>query len=149
MATHSSIPAWKIPQTEEPGGLQSIGLQTVGLTTHTHTYTRGKFRKTPNLLTQVNAQIIVPFAKMSTVKKNYKFRTKDNAYGFELPVGCLIRTEAKKHVQTRKLNLSVIHIEVRVGTSRVKERKNLWDLKKKNKNNDRTLFLKTGRRGLP
>ena len=25
MATHSSIPAWKIPWTEEPGGLQSIG----------------------------------------------------------------------------------------------------------------------------
>ena len=26
MATHSSIPAWKIPCTEEPGGLQSMGL---------------------------------------------------------------------------------------------------------------------------
>ena len=25
MATHSSILAWKIPWTEEPGGLQSIG----------------------------------------------------------------------------------------------------------------------------
>ena len=25
MATHSSIPAWKIPWTEEPGGLQSMG----------------------------------------------------------------------------------------------------------------------------
>ena len=30
MATHSSILAWRIPWTEEPGGLQSIGLQTVG-----------------------------------------------------------------------------------------------------------------------
>ena len=27
MATHSSILAWRIPQTEEPGGLQSIGSQ--------------------------------------------------------------------------------------------------------------------------
>ena len=27
MATHSSIPAWEIPWTEEPGGLQSVGLQ--------------------------------------------------------------------------------------------------------------------------
>ena len=27
MATHSSILAWKIPRTEEPGGLQSVGLQ--------------------------------------------------------------------------------------------------------------------------
>ena len=29
MATHSSILAWRIPWTEEPGGLQSVGLQTV------------------------------------------------------------------------------------------------------------------------
>ena len=27
MATHSSILAWRIPWTEQPGGLQSIGLQ--------------------------------------------------------------------------------------------------------------------------
>ena len=27
MATHSSILAWRIPWTEEPGGLQSIGPQ--------------------------------------------------------------------------------------------------------------------------
>ena len=30
MATHSSILAWKIPWTEEPGGLQSIRSQKVG-----------------------------------------------------------------------------------------------------------------------
>jgi len=30
MGTHSSILAWKIPWTEEPGGLQSIGSQRVG-----------------------------------------------------------------------------------------------------------------------
>ena len=29
MATHSSILAWEIPWTEEPGGLQSIGSQRV------------------------------------------------------------------------------------------------------------------------
>ena len=28
MATHSSILAWRIPQTEEPGGLQSTGSDT-------------------------------------------------------------------------------------------------------------------------
>jgi len=28
--THSSIHAWKIPRTEEPGGLQSVGSQRVG-----------------------------------------------------------------------------------------------------------------------
>ena len=30
VATHSSIPAWEIPRTEEPGGSQSTGLQRVG-----------------------------------------------------------------------------------------------------------------------
>ena len=31
MATHSSTLAWEIPWTEEPGRLQSMGLQRVGL----------------------------------------------------------------------------------------------------------------------
>ena len=30
MVTHSSILAWEIPWTEEPGGLQSMGLQRIG-----------------------------------------------------------------------------------------------------------------------
>ena len=30
MATHSSILVWRIPWTEEPGGLQPMGLQRVG-----------------------------------------------------------------------------------------------------------------------
>ena len=30
MTTHSSILAWRIPWTEKPGGLQSMGLQRVG-----------------------------------------------------------------------------------------------------------------------
>ena len=41
MATHSSILAWRIPWTEEPGTLQSMGLQTVGhglATEHTYTH---------------------------------------------------------------------------------------------------------------
>ena len=29
MATHSSVLAWEIPWTEEPGGLQSLGSHTV------------------------------------------------------------------------------------------------------------------------
>ena len=32
MATHSSILAWSIPWTEEPGGLQSVGLQELDTT---------------------------------------------------------------------------------------------------------------------
>ena len=30
VSTHSNILAWEIPWTEEPGGLQSMGLQRVG-----------------------------------------------------------------------------------------------------------------------
>ena len=41
MAIHSSIFAWRIPWTEEPGGLQSMGHKEVDMTkrlTHTHTH---------------------------------------------------------------------------------------------------------------
>ena len=38
MATHSSILAWKIPWTEEPGRLQSMGSQRVGLSDYTFTF---------------------------------------------------------------------------------------------------------------
>ena len=34
METHSSVLAWESPQTEEPGGLQSMGSQRVGLSIH-------------------------------------------------------------------------------------------------------------------
>ena len=36
MATHSSILAWEIPWTEEPGRLQSMGSQKVGQTERLH-----------------------------------------------------------------------------------------------------------------
>ena len=39
MATHSSTRAWRIPWTEEPGGLQSMGLQRVGHNWVTNTLT--------------------------------------------------------------------------------------------------------------
>ena len=43
MTTHSSILAWKISWTEEPGGLQSMGLQRVGhdWATNIHTHSGG------------------------------------------------------------------------------------------------------------
>ena len=37
MATHSSILVWKIPWTEELGGLQTMGLQRFGHDFHTFT----------------------------------------------------------------------------------------------------------------
>ena len=50
MATHSSVLAWRIPWTEEPGGLQSTGLQSQTRLsdfhfTSNHVYFHEKFRK--------------------------------------------------------------------------------------------------------
>ena len=39
MATHSSILAWRIPWIGEPGGLQSMGLQRVGHSSTTNSFT--------------------------------------------------------------------------------------------------------------
>ena len=39
MATHSSILAWEMPWTEEPGGLQSMQLQELDMTENTHIHT--------------------------------------------------------------------------------------------------------------
>ena len=36
MATHSSVLAWRIPGSQETGGLQSLRLQTVDMTEHTY-----------------------------------------------------------------------------------------------------------------
>ena len=38
MAPYSSTLAWRIPGTEEPGGLQSMGLRLVGLSDFTFTF---------------------------------------------------------------------------------------------------------------
>ena len=40
MATHSGILAWRIPRTEEPGGLQSLGSKESDTTEATHTNVR-------------------------------------------------------------------------------------------------------------
>ena len=57
MATHSSILAWRIPWTEEPGKLQSRGLQTIAQdwATNTHTHTPGAVDTSTNKNKQKNA----------------------------------------------------------------------------------------------
>ena len=44
MATHSSILAWKIPWTEEPGGLKSMGSGESDATEHARTQLRDSFK---------------------------------------------------------------------------------------------------------
>ena len=56
MAPHSSTLAWKIPWTEEPGGLQSMGSRRVGhdrvtsLSLFTFMHWRRKWQPTPEFL---------------------------------------------------------------------------------------------------
>ena len=45
MATHSSIAAWKIPWTEEPGGLQSIDGKESDTAEHPHKHTYEKTQR--------------------------------------------------------------------------------------------------------
>ena len=49
MTTHSSILVWRIPWTEEPGELQSMGLQRVIHNWATNTHTHGLIERTPEL----------------------------------------------------------------------------------------------------
>ena len=57
MAPHSSIFSWRIPWTEEPGGLQSMGPQRVRhswATEHIHMFDKGLIPKIYNELMQLN-----------------------------------------------------------------------------------------------
>ena len=55
MATHPSILAWRIPWTEEPGGLQSMGSQRVGYHSATHFV---RYKKTPSVGRQITKKAI-------------------------------------------------------------------------------------------
>ena len=66
MATHSSTLAWRIPWTEEPGGLQSTGSQRVGIQLSDFTFT---FMVPSNTFRISNGEIIYYVLKMC---KNFK-----------------------------------------------------------------------------
>ena len=58
MATHSSIPTWRIPWTEKPGGVQSIESQRVrhdwSDLAHTHTLNKANTNRKPHLKTSTS-----------------------------------------------------------------------------------------------
>ena len=58
MATHSSIFAWRIPWTEEPGGLWSTGLQRVGHDGAISTIKVGDFNTSLSGMERYNGQKI-------------------------------------------------------------------------------------------
>ena len=70
MATHSSILAWRIPWTEEPGGLQALGSQRVGHDLATKTRAEcsvGAAACTGQALTEVCAERTFMFFLLDTL----------------------------------------------------------------------------------
>ena len=67
MAIHSSILAWEIPWTEEPGRPESMGSQKVGhdrgTNTHTHTHTESKL--TSSLALTLTFRLLFPALLLS------------------------------------------------------------------------------------
>ena len=69
-ATHSSILTWRIPSTEEPGSLQSMGWQGVGYYwstlchTHTHTHTHTGKVYIKDLYTKAHGKALVQMVEL-------------------------------------------------------------------------------------
>ena len=79
MATHSSIPAWKTPWTEKPGGLQSMGVTESGTTEH---------RSQSRFCTHISP---IPGQGLVSTKRDYFCRThlgdKETCLGSATPPG--------------------------------------------------------------
>ena len=73
MAAHSSILAWKIPWTEEPGGLQSTGSQRVGHNLATKQHRGYMFYPLGELWNYYHVAILKPNLKVKPLKQLYFF----------------------------------------------------------------------------
>ena len=58
MATYSSILAWEIPWTEEPGGLQFMGSQESDTTEHAHAMRKKKVSKEKNKAKRISQLVL-------------------------------------------------------------------------------------------
>ena len=76
MVTHSSILAWRIPWTEEPGGLQSLGSQRVG---HDWATKHSTFRRAFNILEIVVVSLMLHISRSITgcLSTSYYFSEKE------------------------------------------------------------------------
>ena len=69
MAAHSSILAWEIPWTEEPGGLQSMGLQRSDMTEQARTQPWTQKFPFQELFYQVNSYKDLTFIQLFSIIK--------------------------------------------------------------------------------
>ena len=85
METHSSILTWRIPWTEEPGRLQSVGSQRVTRTcacihTHTHTHTHNSML----MDAEWNLIAVLSCFYVSLVCNNSSFKYHTNLYFMQI-----------------------------------------------------------------
>ena len=82
MATHSSVTAWRIPWTEGPGGLQSMGSQRVGPNWATNTHNNHGL-----VMSLLNSNpLYFSLLIYSTFQKLFFIRILDDHENLELPV---------------------------------------------------------------
>ena len=112
MATHSSILAWRIPWTEEPGRLQSMGLQRVGhdwATEHKHTaYTRYTRITTKKISLCSGAQ-------SPCLKARRNSRQARNRYWFLVPIKFLKRYSMTTIYALWYIRLSMINYRKKIN----------------------------------
>ena len=120
MATHSSILAWRIPWMEDPGGLQSMGLQRVG-----HNWVTEPFHfDFPNFCTFSSLSFLLknwthsflspPFSwkPLSNIAKNHRLIT---FWPFRntgsLDTWVVMGTNLTKHVATSSMGLNLSNLQ--------------------------------------
>ena len=108
VATHSSIIAWKILWTEEPGELQSMGSQTVGHDWVTNTY----------LLTYLLTALPTSQPKLCLTIKSKEVNSKGK-------IGCLWRCRPREGF-TEEMTLKLSMYKLREKTAHVEKIYLIW-----------------------
>ena len=86
MAAHSSIPAWRIPWREEPGGLQPTGSQSwtrlSDCHTHTHTHTKAYRNKwhCEEVTTQTPQWLVLPSKRLNVIFQEFSGIKEEEGY---------------------------------------------------------------------
>ena len=100
MATHSRILAWKIPWTEEPGGLQSMGSQRVRHVWVTNTFTNTLNKTSTEFPLYVWKDSAIKYLR-ATVLENIWLTTMSRVYswghGLKAPPLCYISKKLLEH----------------------------------------------------
>ena len=120
MATHSSILAWRIPGTGEPGGLPSMGLHRVGhdwsdLAAADYSWIQG--RAMEMLLLELSMQGLSKIINSSIINVKYLVETFDSSQTKTLTFFLFSSWECKLHSK-KETNYEFFKCQI-LGTSRV------------------------------